>query len=864
METDETRSHLTLSRVLHHYGLKPDKQQRLHCPFHEDSSFSLQLHYKTQTACCLFPDCQTKGKKLDGIDFILHMENCSRNKAIEKAKAMINGEAKGATKLSREEFLLEMFTYFRNAVHNSAPAKAYLKHHGLDHTKLEIGYNSGQFHHGSRKEKTLIENCLQVGLLLDKGQTNSRTGEKAYSPFGKQCLAFALRDKHNQISGLYFHSIANEAGPKELYLKDPQGLYPHYPDSEAKHLILATSIPDAARLLMSEEIIASYSILACDRITEELRETINNLPQLEEIIFFSCDGESGEEEIARCRTLLQELQPGIKFSTTGISAKENVKYVVNGQGPDALVHLIKNKSVLTSEPVREKLNLTPTAAAKEGEGCQLNTENPHNILFTGLAAIYAVKGGVKSQLDSLKISLQVISGHRDYRCKLDLYEYKQLSSTADTVMEALGHSRDQTEQDLMLLASLLESYRDQYLQKGQTKQAQPVVRVPEARAKECIRFMQQQDLLNRFNELIGGAGVVGEEENRLFLFVLATSYKMPEPLHGLIQGSSGSGKTRLLKIISTLMPPEDVKRFTRVTQTSFYNYGEYDLQNKLLCFEDVDGLKEEAQLALRELQSNDVLISSTSTKSEDGYIRSTERMVKGPIASLACTTKGEYYEDNISRCFLVAVDESREQTRRVIGYQNSRAAGEMDEKQEQGAIEFIQNCVRLLQPSQVINPYATKVELPEEAHKIRRLNEMYQSIVRQVTLLNQYRRKKDGQGRLITEKEDMRAACEILFESIVLKVDELDGSLRQFFEQLKEFVQMKGSDYEFNRFEVRAATGVSKTQQHRYLHQLIRLEYVQQFGFANRGYKYRITYWDDMEVIRERVKSSLSRQLENL
>ena len=141
---------------------------------------------------------------------------------------------------------------------------------------------------------------------------------------------------------------------------------------------------------------------------------------------------------------------------------------------------------------------------------------------------------------------------------------------------------------------------------------------------------------------------------------------------------------------------------------------------------------------------------------------------------------------------------------------------------------------------------------------------MYQSIVRQVTLLNQYRRKKDEQGRLITEKEDMRAACEILFESIVLKVDELDGSLRQFFEQLKEFVQMKGNDYEFNRFEVRAATGVSKTQQHRYLHQLVSLEYVQQFGFANRGYKYRITYWDDMEAIRERVKSSLSRQLENL
>lgn len=68
---------------------------------------------------------------------------------------------------------------------------------------------------------------------------------------------------------------------------------------------------------------------------------------------------------------------------------------------------------------------------------------------------------------------------------------------------------------------------------------------------------------------------------------------------------------------------------------------------------------------------------------------------------------------------------------------------------------------------------------------------MYQSIVKQITIINQYQRKQDNQGRLITEKEDLQIACEILFESIILKVDELDGSLRQFFEKLKSFVKEK-------------------------------------------------------------------------
>jgi energy-coupling factor transporter ATP-binding protein EcfA2 len=339
---------------------------------------------------------------------------------------------------------------------------------------------------------------------------------------------------------------------------------------------------------------------------------------------------------------------------------------------------------------------------------------------------------------------------------------------------------------------------------------------------------------------------------------------MPDTLHGLIQGSSGSGKTRLLKVISQLMPDEDVKRYTRVTDNSFYNQDEYFFVNKLLCFEDLDGLKEDAQLAVRELQSNEILVTSTSIKDQNGSIRGGERTVRGPIASLACTTKGEIYEDNISRSFLIAVDESKEQTLKVINYQNSLAAGQIDKEEIKRVTSFVQNCIRLLKPYEVINPYANKITLPEEAHKIRRLNELYQSFVRQITLLNQYQRKQDKQGRLITEKQDLQIACDILFESIVLKVDELDGSLRQFFEKLKSFVEKKNREYEFNRFEVREATGVSKTQQHYYVNKLVELEYLQQKGFANKGFTYRISHWDNVAMMRAKIKDALSLQLQNL
>lgn len=446
--------------------------------------------------------------------------------------------------------------------------------------------------------------------------------------------------------------------------------------------------------------------------------------------------------------------------------------------------------------------------------------------------------------------------------KLDLWDYKQVESTSKLASEKLGISKDQLENDLLELTHHLEAYRHECRDKPGGDSGVHKIILNAATQNKCIEFLKQPDLISHINQLIGKAGITGEETNRLLLFVIASSYKMADTLHGLIQGSSGSGKTRLLGIISQLMPPEDTKRYTRVTDNSFYNQDEYYFVNKLLCFEDMDGLKEDAQLAVRELQSNEILITSTSIKDANGSIRGGERTVRGPIASLACTTKGEIYEDNVSRSFLVAVDESKEQTLRIIDYQNRVSAGMIDKEEQIRSRGFLQNCVRLLKPLEVINPYAGRIKLPEDAHKIRRLNELYQSFVKQITLMNQYQRQTDSRGRLITQKEDLQAACDILFESILLKVDELDGSLRGFYEKLKTYVDKKGRTHEFTRFEVREATGVSKTQQHYYIQKLIQLEYLQQKGYANRGFKYRIAYWDNIEATRKRIREYLQNQLD--
>ena len=754
MEIQQIKEQLSMSNVLHYYGLKTDKQSRLNCPFHEDKTPSFQVYYKTQTAYCFSSNCKTHGKSIDVIDFILHKENCTKHEAINKAVEILghkepNKNERYQQDLSREQFLGNMYQYFKNAISNSKPAKEYLQSRSLDNKKIEVGYNGGQFHHGARKDETLINQCLEYGLLIDKGN-KGRTGETAYTVFGKWCIVFALKNKENKVVSLYFRSTLNEKESKHFYLKNRQGLYPNYPNVNTKKLILTESIIDGASLLQVNQIAENYSLLACygtNGLTEEHIKAIKELKQLEEIIFAFDNDTAGKEAITKYANLFLEEVPGIKISVL--------------------------------EPINKDIN----------ETLQLHNE---------------------------EIFIELL----DKRTELN--------------------------------PSF--SIEDKTTEQPTTENQKP---------SNAIDFLKRKHLLKNLNIEIGKAGIVGEENSRMLLFLIIISYLNKSPLHALVQGSSGSGKTHIISRIADLMPQEDVLRFTRITESSLYNWGEFDLFQKVVIIEDLDGLKEDALYALREFISNQVLRSSVTIKDKKGNNKSSHKIVKGQFSSLSATTKGETYEDNMSRSFLIAVDESKEQTKRIIEYQNKRNAGEIDPNQSQKTIHFIQQIIRSLKIYEVINPYATQLHLPEKVHKIRRLNEMYQAVIKQVTFLNQYQRKLTNNNQLITEIEDIEQATEVLFESIILKVDELDGSLRQFFERLKKHV--KTENQEFILREIRQEFNSSKTQIFRYIQTLLELEYIKQVGgFANKGIKYKISYWDNYQKLRAEIKDFLMLQIEQL
>ncbi len=216
---------------------------------------------------------------------------------------------------------------------------------------------------------------------------------------------------------------------------------------------------------------------------------------------------------------------------------------------------------------------------------------------------------------------------------------------------------------------------------------------------------------------------------------------------------------------------------------------------------------------------------------------------------------------------VLGVDESKEQTLRIIKAQNMKIAGVSNKESEEQAKQLLRNCIRVLKSYEVVNPYADKLMLPLEAKMLRRLNSHFQNFVSQITILHQYKRKQDASGRLIATKEDIHKAVEIFFSSIVIKVDELDKSTRQFFELLKGFVKSKpnGTTYRFTTREVRQELNISKTSAFKYIQILQELEYIQAVeGSVNKGFKYQISYWDNMEKLKAKIKENLNTQLQQL
>src|SRR3972149_1984561 len=173
------------------------------------------------------------------------------------------------------------------------------------------------------------------------------------------------------------------------------------------------------------------------------------------------------------------------------------------------------------------------------------------------------------------------------------------------------------------------------------------------------RLLNAKDLMNQTYNRIKQIGLNGQEKNGMLLFFIYLTRMFQEPVHALVQGASGSGKTYLLKKIVGLLPKTHYKCLTAITENSLYYALQGTLKNMLLLLEDLEGMYN-AMLPIRELMSN-LFISkwTTITNPRTGEQEQKELYVEGPVCIAGATTQDKIYEDNANRSFQIQIEENR-------------------------------------------------------------------------------------------------------------------------------------------------------------------------------------------------------------
>jgi predicted transcriptional regulator len=495
----------------------------------------------------------------------------------------------------------------------------------------------------------------------------------------------------------------------------------------------------------------------------------------------------------------------------------------------------------------------------------LDTSNSNNYEYTTKHLEIHILGGLKTnKLESLRvtISIQKPKQHNILRHNIDLYNDNQVEKFTRKIAERLEIGTSVARRTLQEVTKELENYRFLLIEEYEQANRPYFKELSATEEREAIKYLKRKDLLLKTNELIGKSGVVGEQTNRLLMYLIFTSRKTNNPLHCISLGSSGVGKTHLQSKVAELIPEEDKIEMTVLSANAFYYFNRTELQHKLILIEDLDGA-ESVLYPLRELQSKKRITKTVVHKDARGNTKTIHLTVEGPVSVAGCTTQESIYEDNSNRNFLLYIDESQEQDIRIMNYQRLISAGKINEEQEHKAKELLKDVQRVLKPIKVINPFAEYLELPQSVFKPRRTNTHYLQFIEAITFYKQWQRhqqvnEETGEVFIETTIEDIEEANELIIEVLLRKSDTLTGAVRNHLESLKSYLQ-ENKQTTFTSSEIRRKLRLKESTLRNYNKQLLLEGYIKKVK-AEKGkmYHYEIIDINEYDNLKEQINSALN------
>jgi DNA primase len=810
------------------------------CPWHDDREASLVVNPEKQLYNCF--GCDAKG---DALSFLQVQENLSFPQAVMRLKGLADGESRGTSQAehssnpqtrrpqgfpgghTRNELLEKVCRHYQNGLEGSEDARQYLKDRKLWNSELYEGFQFGYC------DGTLLK-ALPKGdvrdALREMGILNSKGREHFLG-----CVVVPLFHPSDGLVGFYGRRIDPAAKVRHLFLPGPKRAVFGFQALQAASSVYVTEgVFDALSLWLVGLRPVTCVFGVGGGLPEELEKHLRASSITELRLCFDDDrsGRRGQQKV------LRQASDRFKMSRIVMPAEIDANKLLVREGPDILRSFARCLKPLSSPEDLEPPGPTCSTQLPLTE----TTDTDFRLTFSDPEVRYLVTPQPPFNSSRLKVTIRAErpapngkARPAKYLDRCDLVSSRSRTEVLRGLSQQLSLDAETAKLHLAHILDTSEHFGAAHGELGSAGSEKPPELSDENKA-DALEFLQAPDLIRRLQADMEALGYVGEERGKLLAYLVGLSRKLENPLSAIIRSQSGAGKSGLASLVASLVPPEDVIHYSRVSAHALAYAGKDAYKRKLLLMEERVG-GEAADYYIRILQSSDMIRQAVVIKDPvTGQMKTQEFEVEGPIAYIETTTASFINQENASRCFEIYLDETEEQTRKIHECQRlSREAVRLKRVRKDAICARHHNAQRMLEQLPVVIPYVRHLTFPTRWLRTRRDNERFLCLIEVSALLHQHQRScgqldgPDGEPVRYVEAnvEDYRLAYELARDVLRDTLHELSISAREL---LDAACKIEGS---FTRRDLRSLIGWSQRRIHEGVHELVDMEYIAAVSGSN-------------------------------
>lgn len=278
----------------------------------------------------------------------------------------------------------------------------------------------------------------------------------------------------------------------------------------------------------------------------------------------------------------------------------------------------------------------------------------------------------------------------------------------------------------------------------------------------CEGLATAEDVLGRFGDELGRAGVAGDLRVAKLVYLALTSRHLPRPVSVAVKGPSSGGKSFAVEQVLRFFPEDAFYELTAMSERALA-YSEEPIEHRFLVLAEAAGMSGDFQTYLiRSLLSEGRLRYELVEKTSEGLRpRLIER--EGPTGLIVTTTADKMHPENETRLLSVTVDDTSQQTRSILKALASETVVEPNLEPWLALQRWVARA-----DHEVTIPYAEALaeKMPAVAVRLRRDFVAVLSLIRAHAILHQATRNRDAEGRILAEIKDYTGVRDLVADLV--------------------------------------------------------------------------------------------------